>query len=109
MPGKPPPPTAVSEIIAGDRNLSVVTAGPPPRRGFTRLDQADFLLAVRGSDPEFAVMHPVLALCSLPRKNPGEALQWRRQNGVVDAHRDSNRGFRPALRTASGRDVTHVL
>ena len=81
MPGKPPPPTAVSEIIASDRNLSVVTAGPPPRRGFTRLDQADFLLAVRGSDPEFAVMHPVLALCSLPRKNPGEALQWRRQNG----------------------------
>ena len=33
MPGKPPQPTTVSEIIAGDRNLSVVTAGPLPDAG----------------------------------------------------------------------------
>ena len=59
--------------------LSLVT--PQARHHFTRLDQVDQLVGAGESDPEIAYMGRLLALCSLPRTNPGQRLQYKRVNG----------------------------
>ena len=59
--------------------LSLVT--PQARHHFTRLDQVDRLVGAGESDPEIAYMGRLLALCSLPRTNPGQRLQYKRANG----------------------------
>ena len=48
---------------------------------FTRDDQIDSLLAARETDPNCGFMARMLALCSLPRTNPGDQLQYVRRNG----------------------------
>ena len=50
-------------------------------RHFTQLDQVTQLVAVRDADPEIGFMARLLALCSLPRSNPGNKLQYERVNG----------------------------
>ena len=54
---------------------------PQARRHFTQLDQIDQLVAARDADPEMGFMARLLALCSLPRTNPGDRLQYKRVNG----------------------------
>ena len=54
---------------------------PKARRHFTQLDQIDQLVAARDADPELGFMARLLALCSLPRTNPGNQLQYVRRNG----------------------------
>ena len=48
---------------------------------FTTLDQVTQLVAARDADPEMGFMARLLALCSLPRTNPGDRLQYVRRNG----------------------------
>ena len=50
-------------------------------RHFTTLDQVTQLVAARDADPELGFMARLLALCSLPRTNPGDRLQYVRRNG----------------------------
>ena len=50
-------------------------------RHFTTLDQVTQLVAARDADPELGFMARLLALCSLPRSNPGNRLQYVRRNG----------------------------
>ena len=59
--------------------LSLVT--PQARHHFTRFDQVDRLVAASETDPELGFMTRLLALCSLPRTNPGDCLQYKRVNG----------------------------
>ena len=54
---------------------------PQPRPHFTRLDQVDQLIGASESDPDMGFMARLLALCSLPRTNPGTRLQFKRVNG----------------------------
>ena len=54
---------------------------PPARRGFTRADQVNQLVGVREVDPDRGFMARTMALCSLPRSNPGNRLQYKRVNG----------------------------
>ena len=44
---------------------------PPARRGFTLADQVNQLVGAREADPERGFMARTMALCSLPRSNPG--------------------------------------
>ena len=44
---------------------------PPARRGFTLADQVNQLVGASEADPDLGFMARLLALCSLPRTNPG--------------------------------------
>ena len=46
-------------------------AGPPPQRGFTLADQVHQLVGASEADAERGFMARLMALCSLPRSNPG--------------------------------------
>ena len=51
------------------------------RRHFTLNDQVDQLVEAREADPDMGFMARLLTLCSLPRTNPGDRLQYLRRNG----------------------------
>ena len=53
----------------------------PARRGFTLADQVHQLVAASEADPDLGFMARTMALCSLPRTNPGNRIQYRRVNG----------------------------
>ena len=48
---------------------------------FTQADQVNQLVAASEADPDRGFMARLLALCSLPRSNPGNRLQYKRVNG----------------------------
>ena len=50
-------------------------------RHFTRLDQVTQLVAARDADPEIGFIARLIALCSLPRSNPGNQKEYIRRNG----------------------------
>ena len=54
---------------------------PQARHHFTRFDQVNALVSASEAAPELGFMARLLALCSLPRTNPGEQLQYVRENG----------------------------
>ena len=56
-------------------------ASPQSIRHFTRSDQVNQLASAREADPDTGFMARLLALCSLPRTNPGNRLQYKRVNG----------------------------
>ena len=67
-------------------------ASPQARRGFTRADQVDQLVAASEANPERGFMARLMALCSLPRTKPGKAKNTFtllgkncRKNGAADA------------------------
>ena len=46
-------------------------ASPQDRRGFTQADQVHQLVSASEADPDLGFMARMMALCSLPRTNPG--------------------------------------
>ena len=54
---------------------------PPARRGFTLADQVNQLVGASEADPDRGFMARTMALCSLPRSNPGNRLRYVRHNG----------------------------
>ena len=76
-------------VPIGDLALDLPGVPVPARRDrrrqarhhFTMLDQVTQLVAARDADPEIGFMARLLALCSLPRSNPGNRLQYVRRNG----------------------------
>ena len=54
---------------------------PQARHHFTQSDQVNQLVWASEADPDLGFMARLLALCSLPRTNPGNQLQYRRVNG----------------------------
>ena len=57
------------------------TSAPPAQRGFTLADQVNQLVSASEADPELGFMARMMALCSLPRTNPGNRIRYTRQNG----------------------------
>ena len=47
----------------------------------TRFDQVNQLVGASEADPNLGFMARLLVLCSLPRTNPGNRLQYKRVNG----------------------------
>ena len=56
-------------------------ASPQARHHFTRFDQVNQLVGASEADPDLGLMARTMALCSLPRSNPGNRLQYKRVNG----------------------------
>ena len=54
---------------------------PLARHHFTLADQVDQLIAASEADPDMGFMARLMALCSLPRTNPGNRHQYKRVNG----------------------------
>ena len=54
---------------------------PQARHHFTRFDQVDQLVSASEANPERGFMARMMALCSLPRTNPGNRHQYKRVNG----------------------------
>ena len=53
----------------------------PARHHFTLADQVNQLVSANEADPDLGFMARTMALCSLPRTNPGNNLQYERRNG----------------------------
>ena len=56
-------------------------ASPQARHHFTRFDQVNQLVSASESDPDLGFMARTMALCSLPRTNPGNRSKYVRRNG----------------------------
>ena len=54
---------------------------PPAQRAFTRFDQVNQLVSASEAEADLGFMARLLALCSLPRTNPGNRTQYKRVNG----------------------------
>ena len=60
---------------------SIRDATPQAVHHFTRFDQVNQLVGASEADPDLGFMARTIALCSLPRTNPGDRLQYKRVNG----------------------------
>ena len=56
-------------------------ASPQALHHFTRFDQVNQLVGASEADPALGFMARTMALCSLPRTNPGNRHQYKRANG----------------------------
>ena len=56
-------------------------ATPQARHHFTRFDQVNQLVSASEADPDLGFMARTMALCSLPRSNPGNRKEYKRVNG----------------------------
>ena len=64
------------ELVPAIRNDS-----PQARHSFTVADQVNQLVSAREADPDRGFMARMMALCSLPRTNPGNRHRYVRRNG----------------------------
>ena len=56
-------------------------ASPQARHHFTQADQVNQLVGASEAEPDLGFMARLMALCSLPRTNPGNQIRYIRQNG----------------------------
>ena len=70
---------AISDL--GGPVAAIRDASPQAVHHFTRFDQVNQLVEAGEADPDMGFMARLLALCSLPRTNPGDRLQYKRING----------------------------
>ncbi len=56
-------------------------AAPQARRHFTQADQVNHLVSASEADADLGFMARMMALCSLPRTNPGDRIRYKRVNG----------------------------
>ena len=56
-------------------------ASPQARHHFTQADQVTQLVTASEADADLGFMARLLALCSLPRTNPGNRKEYKRING----------------------------
>ena len=75
--------TSIGETISGLGGpvKALREASPQAVLHFTRFDQVDQLVGASEADPDLGFMVRLMALCSLPRTNPGERLRYVRRNG----------------------------
>ena len=72
----------IGEVISGPSGPGkALQASPQAVHHFTQADQVNQLVAAREADPDLGFIARMMALCSLPRTNPGDRLQYKRVNG----------------------------
>ena len=73
----------IGEAFGGLDGLvqAIRDASPQARHHFTQADQVNQLVSASEADPDLGFMARMMALCSLPRTNPGNRLRYVRQNG----------------------------
>ena len=73
----------IGEAFAGrgEPVEAIRKASAPARHHYTRFDQIEQLVGASEAEAETGFMARLIALCSLPRTNPGNQLQYVRENG----------------------------
>ena len=61
--------------------VKALQPSPQAVHHFTQADQVNQLVAASEADPDLGFIARMMALCSLPRTNPGDRLQYKRVNG----------------------------
>ncbi len=67
-------------------------ASPQALHHFTQADQVDQLVEASEADPDLGFMARLLALCSLPRTNPGDRKEYKRVNGPYTLYMNATGG-----------------
>ena len=75
-------------------------ASPQARHHFTQADQVNQLVSASEADPDLGFMARMMALCSLPRTNPGNRIRYTRQNGPYTLYMDQRAYLNRMLRLA---------
>ena len=72
----------IGEVIGGLGGpvKALRDASPQARRGFTLADQVNQLVSASEADADLGFMARTMALCSLPRSNPGNRKEYKRVN-----------------------------
>ena len=74
----------IGEVVSGLDDVLVKAIrddSPQAQHHFTQADQVNQLVSASEADPDLGFMARMMALCSLPRSNPGNRLQYKRVNG----------------------------
>ena len=72
----------IGEVVSGlDDVPALRDASPQARHSFTVADQVNRLVGASEADPDRGFMARMMALCSLPRTNPGNRKEYIRHNG----------------------------
>ena len=73
----------VAEVLSdlGGSVKAIRDTSPQALHHFTRFDQVNQLVGASEADPDLGFMARLMVLCSLPRTNPGNRLQYKRVNG----------------------------
>ena len=73
----------VAEVLSdlGGPVAAIRDTSPQALHHFTRFDQVNQLVSASEADADLGFMARLLTLCSLPRTNPGNRLQYKRVNG----------------------------
>ena len=73
----------VAEVIAdlGGPVKAIRDASPQALHHFTQADQVNQLVTASEAEPDRGFMARTMALCSLPRTNPGDRKEYKRGNG----------------------------
>ena len=76
----------IGEALAGLDGLvkALAKSSPQARHHFTKADQVNQLVSASEADPDLGFMARTMALCSLPRTNPGNQHQYKRKNGPFE-------------------------
>ena len=92
---------ALSELPGPVQALREAT--PQSLHHFTQADQVNQLATARESDRDLGFQARMMALCSLPRTNPGNRLQYVRKNGPYGGNSENgkNRTLSDQQRSAS--------
>ena len=81
--------------------LAIPPASPQARHHFTVADQVNQLVTASETDPDRGFMARLLALCSLPRTNPGNRKEYKRVKRTLHALHDCGRRQQAPLREYS--------
>ena len=75
--------TSIGEAISGVEGpvKELREVSPQALHHFTRFDQVNQLVGASEADPDTGFMARLMALCSLPRTNPGNRKEYKRVNG----------------------------
>ena len=100
---------ALSELGGPVKSIRETT--PQARHHFTRADQVNQLVSASEADPERGFVGRMMALCSLPRTNPGNRTQYKRVNGPFTLYMNIvlRRELRPASATNEAAVRLHRL
>ena len=71
----------IGEMLSGLPALAQPDAKPQALHHFTLSDQVNQLVEASEADPDLGFMARLMALCSLPRTNPGNRKEYIRRNG----------------------------
>ena len=91
---------AFSGLDASGPLQAIRDATPQALHHFTQADQVNLLVSASETDPDLGFMARTMALCSLPRSNPGHRKEYKRVNGPYTLYMDQRGHLNRMLRLA---------